>query len=282
MKKALLSILVASVAGLSQAGTKPAKNPVTPTTPEASPGITGSLSAGYDSEYYFRGLWFSSNNLWGSLNLSVPVADKLSLGFGALYTNGLNTNLPGNSPDLDYSELDLIGSVNYDAGWSKIGLVFTHYQFFDTFSGSVDGKTFGFPNAGDSTITSASDIGLTFAIPVGAANLYLAGYYDFKIGEFYFETGADYTIKVSEQFSLVPAVQLGYAGSDYYTYVPVTGVKSGFTHVRVGLSAPYKLTSSLTLTPYIAANFALKAREQLNTVRDKNDLFGGVSVSYSF
>jgi hypothetical protein len=215
------------------------------------------------------------------LSLTIPVADKLTLGLGALYTNGLSTNIPGDS-DLDYSELDLIGSLNYDAGFAKFGLVYTNYTFFDTFSGSVNGTTFGFDNASDSRLKGASDLGLTVAVPLGAANLYLGGYYDFRISDFYFELGADYTFKISEKFSLVPSVQLGYAATEYYTYAPVTGVDSDWTHVRVGLTAPYKLTDAFTITPYIAANFALEGREQLNTIRGENDLFGGVSVSYSF
>jgi hypothetical protein len=281
--KAIYSLILLSTLGTSAIAGTSAKAPA-PVAPVAAPsaGITGSLSAGYDTEYYFRGLWFSSNNAWGALNVSVPLADKLTLGLGALYTNGLNTNLPGNSPDLDYSELDLFGSLNYDAGWGKVGLVYTNYQFMDTFSGSVNGTSIGSPNVSDSTLTRASDIGLTLAIPFGAANLYLAGYYDFKIEDTYFEVGADYTFKVSESFSLVPSVQLGYAGSEYYTYAADTGVDSGITHVRVAVSAPYKLTDALTITPYIATNLAQKGREQINTARGKNDFFGGIAVSYSF
>ncbi len=281
--KSIYTLTLLSLLGSGAiAGTAPSPGKTPPVAPApAASGITGSVAAGYDSEYYFRGLWFSSNNAWGSLSLTVPIADKLTLGLGALYTYGLSTNVPGPT-DLDYSELDLIGSLNYDAGFAKFGLVYTNYTFFDTFSGSLNGNTFGFDNASDSTVTGASDLGLTVAIPVGAANIYLAGYYDFKIEDFYFELGADYTFKVSDKFSLVPSVQLGYAASEYYTYSAVTGVDSGWTHVRVGLTAPYKITDAFTITPYIAANFALEAREQLNTVRGENDLFGGVSVSYSF
>jgi hypothetical protein len=252
---------------------------VTPVAADDSAGITGSLTAGYDSSYYFRGLWFSNNNAYGALNLSIPLADKLSLGLGGLYTQGLKTDV---GPDeLDYSELDLIASLNYDAGFAKFGAVFTSYQFFDTFSGSIKGKTFGFDNVSDSTISNATDFGLTVAVPVGAANLYFAAYYDFKIDATYFEAGADYTLKITDSISLIPAVQLGY-GVDYYTYQPVSGIDNGWTHVRVGLSAPIKVASNVTVSPYVAANFALEARENLNTVEDTNHVYGGVSVSVSF
>jgi hypothetical protein len=247
---------------------------------EPSAGITGSVTVGYDSSYYFRGLWFSNNNVYSGVNLSIPVADKLTLGLGALYTDSVDTDITGVG-DLEYSELDLVASLTYDAGFAKFGAVFTSYQFFDTFSGSVNGQTFGFDNVSDSTIQNATDFGLTVSVPVENANLNLGGWYDFKIDAFYFEAGVDYTLKLTEWLSLVPAAQIGY-GIDYYTYEPVTGVDDGFTHVRVGLSAPIKAASNVTITPYIAANFSLEARELINTVEGENDVFGGVSVSVSF
>jgi hypothetical protein len=243
--------------------------------------ITGSISGGYDSEYYFRGLWFSSNNAWGSVNLSMPVAEKLTLNFGALYTDGLQTDIEG-AGYLDYSELDLMASLSYDAGWAKFGAVYTNYTFYDTFSGELNGNGNGFPGERDSNIDGADEFGLTMAVPLGAFNVYLSGYYDFQIETAYFELGADYTYAVSEKLSLVPSMQLGYAGGEYYTYQGVTGVDNGFTHLRAGITAPYKATDSLTITPYIACNFALEARKDINTARDENDVFGGISATYAF
>jgi hypothetical protein len=277
---AALSLTAAPLfAGTSSIAAGKGKGAAAPAPAAASSGITGSATLGYDSAYYFRGLWFSNNNLFGGLNFSVPMCEKSTFNFGALYTHSLDTEV--GSDTLDYSELDLFASVVYDVGWGKIGVVATNYHFFDTFSGSVNGKTFGFDNVPDSTIDNAFELGLTATIPFGAANLYLGGYYDFKIDAPYFEIGADYTIKVTESLSLVPAVQVGY-GLDYYTYQPVSGIDDGWTHVRAGISAPYKVSDTFTITPYVAANFALEARENLNTVEDQNDLFGGVSVSYSF
>ena len=251
--------------------------------PASMPDITGSVSAGYDSEYYFRGLWFSSNNMWAGASVSVPLAEKFSLGAGALYTQSMYTELTG--PDLAYSELDLFASLNYDAGWGKIGLVATSYQFFKTFSGETNGNSFGFASDPDSTKTNASDIGITLAVPVGDFNLYGASYYDLRIHAAYFELGADYTYKVSEKLSIVPSVQLGIAGNEYYTYPNLPGplgTNGGLTHFRLGITAPYKVTDAFTVTPYIAANLALEARKDLNTIRPQDDVFGGLSVSYSF
>jgi hypothetical protein len=278
MKKTALLTTLAAMAALNlHAGTSTDKVPM---SVEADPLFTGSIATGYDSEYYFRGLWFSSNNVWSSASFSFPLADNLSLGLGALYTSSASTDL-GAGDNLDYSELDLTASLNYDAQWARFGLVFTNYNFFDTFSGSVNGGTFGFPAAPDSTLRDARDLGLTMAVPLGNATIYLAGYYDFRISAPYGEVGADYNFAISDRLSLVPSVNLGY-GNNYYSYPQIGNAKEGLTAVRLGLAAPFKITEGLTFTPYIAANFAQEIRENLNTVRGKDDVFGGASLSYSF
>ena len=247
--------------------------------PEADPlGFT--LETGYESSYYFRGLWFSNNNVWTSLAFSMPVAEKLSFTTGALYTSTVDTDVGGG--DFDYSELDLFAALNYDAGFAKFGLAFTNYNFFDTFSGSVNGQTFGFPQSDDSTLSRASDIALSVTVPVGSLNLYGTYVYDFRIAGHYAELGTDYTIAVNDWLSIVPSAQIGYNIGDYYSYSEVTGVSSGWNHVRAMITAPIKLTKTASLVPYIAMNFALEAREQLNVIEDKNALYGGVKVSLAF
>jgi hypothetical protein len=274
------AVLAVCAATSAQAGTTSAKAPapVAPAPEESPLGFT--LDLGYETSYYFRGLWFSNNNVFSSLAVTVPVADKLSFTAGALYTSTVDTSI-GGIGTLDYSELDLFAALNYDAGFAKFGLAFTNYNFFDTFSGSVNGETFGFAEAPDSTIEDARDLAFTVAIPIGSMNLYGTYVYDFKVDGHYFEAGADYTIAVNDWLSIVPSAQIGY-GVDYYSYAEVTGVDSGWNHVRVMVTAPIKLTKTATLVPYIAANFSLDTRELINTVEGANDLYGGVKVSVTF
>jgi hypothetical protein len=113
-------------------------------------------------------------------------------------------------------------------------------------------------------------------------NLYGTYVYDFKVDGHYFEAGADYTIAVNDWLSIVPSAQIGYNIADYYSYAEVTGVSSGWNHVRAMVTAPIKLTKTASLVPYIAVNFALDAREQLNVIEDQNALYGGVKVSVTF
>lgn len=281
------ALVLAATASLSAfAGVSaPSKGgpPVLP--PEPSGALFDTLGAtievGYDTRTYYRGLWFADNAVWTGLSLSIPLTEQLSLGFGALYLSTVETTAGNGAPfgqgDFDYSELDLSASLSYDAGFATFGLVYTHYEFWDGFSGTNAGVLNG---ANEGNVSSADEVGITVAAAAGPVNLYAGFYYDFRIGGSYAEVGADLPIEITSWLSLVPAVKTGY-GFDYYTNGVVAGTRSGgFTHVIPSLSAPIKLTNIATLTPYIAYNISLDARRALNT--QDNEIFGGVKLSVSF
>jgi hypothetical protein len=264
----LAAISTSALAGAAEVSSTTAAAP--------EPWVTGSIAATYETSYYFRGLWFSNNNIFNGVNLSAPLADKLTLGFGALYTQNGRTN-DALDQDLEYSELDLTGSLTYETDIATFGLVVTNYHFFDTFSGAVGGVGQG-ANA-DLAVKNALDIGLTAKKAFGNSTVYLGSWFDTKIDAWYFEAGIDYTYEVNEKLSLVPLVQMGY-GIDYY--VDGTSDGEGLTHVRASLSAPYKVNDAFTVTPYVAGNFALETRKGQNLAEATNDLFGGISASYAF
>lgn len=258
--------------------------------------LNATVEVGYDSAYYFRGLWFSNNNVWEGLTLSLPVNDQLSFSLGAIYTSSTITNIPGRwtlsgqANRLKYSELDLIAGVSYDAGFAKFGLIYTYYNFFDTFSGSLasggDAGTFGNPVDPDSTIKSAQDLGFTVSKSFGPVNTSAGFWYDFKIGGKYFEASADCPVELTSWLSVVPAVSTGY-GMDYYSYSQIPGGhSSGFTTVRPSLSFPVKVTDSAVFTPYVAVNFSGGSRYNQatasNVVEGRNDAYFGGKMSVSF
>ena len=249
--------------------------------------LGATLEVGYDSRYYFRGLWFADNTVWAGLSMSVPLTEQLSLGFGALYTTTADTPAGNGAPkgkgSFDYSELDLTTSLTYDAGFAKFGLVYTHYEFFDSFSGTNG----GIPNgAGELNVTGVEEVGVTVSTTAGPVNLYGGFYNDFTIGASYAEVGADAPIAVTSWMSLVPAVKMGYGFTNYYTAIRANGAlngpshQSGLTHVIPSLSAPIKLTKTATLTPYIAYNMSLTTRHFNNTT--DSEFFGGVKLGVSF
>ena len=266
--------------------------------------LNATVEVGYDSAYYFRGLWFSNNNVWEGLTLSLPVNEQLSFTLGTVYTSSTLTNIParfngGTQGRLKYSELDLIAGASFDAGFAKFGLIYTYYNFFDTFSGSMGGGTFGNAKDQDSTVKSAQDLGLTVSKSFGPVNATVGAWYDFKVNGKYFEAAVDCPIEVTSWLSVVPSVVTGY-GMDYYTYANINGSGSvlnaekpgksdGFTSVRTAISTPIKLTDSATFTPYVAVNFSGSSRyvspnnaSGLNSVEGQNDFYFGGKMSLSF
>jgi len=256
---AVLAVCVAFnvQAGTNEAGAKSGKTPAPVVTAEVPLGISASL--GYDSRYYFRGLWFSNQNVWAGLNASIPIADKLTLGVGSYYTDS--------TTNLNYSELDLFTTLTYDAGFAKFGLGYTWYYFFNGFFGDGVGQDY------------AHEIGITSIVPIGPINWNLGGYYDFYISAFYFETGFDSTIKVNDRLSIVPSVVIGYGVNGYYTFGTAG---TAWNHIGAKIAFPITLTKTATLTPYVSANFSLDGREGLNTIEGRNEIFGGVSLTVSF
>lgn len=298
-----VAVLAACAALNASAGTAPAKAPVPPPEPEPSAlfdSIGATLDVGYDSRYYFRGLWFADNIVWSALNIAVPLvgggqedAGSLTWNIGAAYVSTVETPFNGTKNGFDYSEVDFITSLVYDAGFAKFGLQYQYYWYPDSYSGSFNGV----PNGGTDSefgIRGAGEVGFTIAIPISAANIYLGYYHDFKIGGQYLQAGADYTFAVTDWLSIVPAVFTGY-GFDYYSGTnanlasqitnnvgqPLNGPSSGFTHILASLSAPIKLTKMATLTPYVAWNHSLDQRTNLNFT-SHNEVFGGVKLSLAF
>lgn len=242
------------------------------------------FDSGYDSQYYFRGLWFSSNNLWAGISYTKPICDQWSYTLGALYTHDTSTHLPGGA--LDYAELDLFATLTYDAKIAKFALAYMNYNYFNTYSGSIGGVTNGNAHP-DSQLRDARDVCLTVTVPIGGMNIYGMYVYDPRVGGHYAEGGGDYAIAVSDRLSIVPSVQIGYNISQYYTFAPFVpgAVNSGWNHIRPMITAPMKLSDSWTFTPYAAVNISLDAREALNDFPGgpgANDFYTGAKLSFSF
>lgn len=289
-----VAVFAACAALNASAGTAPAKAPVPPVEPEPSglfDSLGASLSVGYDSRLYYRGLWFADNTVTSALSLGIPLiggssedAGSLTLNLGATYIATFETPQSGvNNNAFDYSEFDILAGLSYDAGFGIFGIQYQYYGFPDTFSGSINGVGNGDPELG---ITGAHELGLTALIPIGALNLSFGYYYDFTIGGSYFQAAADYTIPVTDWLSIVPAIQTGY-GIDYYTgtrgiaFAGTATQASGFTHLLMSVSTPIKLTQIATLTPYVAWNYGFQTRNYMNATHD-NEIFGGVKLTVSF
>lgn len=293
-----VTVLAACAALNASAGTMAPKAPLPPVEPEPSSlfdTVGADVSVGYDSRYYFRGLWFADNIISSFVNLSIPLVGgagedgvgSITWGLGGGYIATYQTPQTGvPNQAFDYSEFDLYTSLSYDMGWGVFGVQYQYYGYPDSYSGSINGLNV-FPNDPELGITGAHELGVTLAIPLGNASFALGYYYDLTVGGSYFQAAADYTIAVNDWLSIVPAAQLGY-GIDYYTgtnggfAAPAgTSQSSGFTHCLVSISTPVALTKTATLTPYVAWNFAFQTRNYMNSTAD-NEIFGGIKLTVAF
>lgn len=288
----MTSLLVKSVAALAVstsmgfAGVS-GKAPVAPPPPPIEEPaalfdtIGATLSVGYDTRNYYRGLWFNDDSVWADINVDIPLTEALTFNVGMFYLDSFS-NAPGNfGPPFgpfEYSELDIYAGLSYDLGFGTLGLSFTQYFFPNGFSGQAAGANLGGPPFNEFGIGSATELGVSFGTSFYGFDWDIGYYYDFRIGGSYAETNLSYEIAVTPWLSLVPAYQLGY-GNNYYS-LPGAPL-SGITHHAFMLSAPIALTPTTSLTPYVALSVEGRARATQNATNG-NEFFGGVSLSVSF
>lgn len=249
LKSLILSAMVAIAASAFAGSPGKAPAPVQP-APEEPLGFSATI--GYDSHYVFRGVLFAENLVTAAIDGNIPLTDMLSLNLGAWYGDSADDS--GTFGNGAFRELDLYAALLADLGPATVGVKYTGYLYNDA-----------------SAIDDVSEIGLIASTTVGPIDVIAGAYYDWTADGFYFETGVSHTFAVTDRISLVPAVLVSY-GEDYY------GV-SGFNHVKVGLSAPIKLTSTATLTPYIAGNFPIDALDDLG---EESRVYGGIALTVSF
>ena len=244
----------------------------TAAAPAASP-VSYDLTAGYDSEYYYRGLWFSNQNAWYNLGASKKLSDKTTVSALAYYTSSNDRNSL-------YQELDLGASVAYDAGFATLTAGYTYFFFFNGYLGGGTGQTF------------AHELYLSAAKTVGPVNVTATYAYDLYINAGYAELAADKSFTLNDSTSLVLKAAAGYSIGGYYTAFSTAngqniGTESTWTHVLLSASLPIALSKTATLTPYVSYNMSGSGREESNVGSislgaDDDQLFFGFSLKAVF
>ncbi|MDB6069054.1 MAG: hypothetical protein JWL81_225 [Verrucomicrobiales bacterium] len=233
--------------GLVSAGT-PAAIPAPP-APEAESPISSEVSVGYDTFYIFRGEELFEQVVWGQVSVDIALGEKLSLNLTPWYLSGI---------DDDYTELDLLASLTYDAGFVEITGGYAGYLYP---RGSFGGNE-GIDDEHEATLGLAKSFG-PFEVSTLAA-------YNFDREGTYLEAGVGASFEICKYAALEPSVAVGYS-SNYFA-------EDGFTHVLLTLALPIKLTETATLRPYVAGNIPLEVLEETQDA----EIFGGVSLAVSF
>ncbi|MEY4086343.1 MAG: hypothetical protein RLZZ405_531 [Verrucomicrobiota bacterium] len=248
----------------------------TAAAPAASP-VSYDLTAGYDSEYYYRGLWFSNQNAWYNIGASKKLSDKTTASALAYYTSS-------NDVRSQYQELDLGASVSYDAGFATVTAGYTYFFFFNGYLGNK--------NTGAPSQSFSHELYLSAAKTVGPVNVTATYAYDLYIDAGYAELAADKSFTLNDTTSLVLKAAAGYSVGGYYTlFNPANGqnvgTESTWTHVLLSASLPIALSKTATLTPYVSYNMSGAGREESNTGSislgaDNDQLFFGFSLKAVF
>jgi hypothetical protein len=254
-----LAALLSLAAPLTHAGT----TAITPTPPPEAveePSLGLEATVGYDMRYYVRGFWFANHSAWASLAYSTPIADNLTLDFFSYYTQSWTPT--------DYNEVDAGAYMTYDAGFTSITFGYTWYYFLNGFFGDGEGPQ-----------DWAHEVGFNTVTPLGPVNFNLGYYYDLYIAASYIQAGFDTTLPVTEKIAIVPSAVVGYNIGDYYS---LGTADTGLNHVGLRIDVPITLSKTATLIPYIAANFSLQGKEGVNTIEGRDEVWGGIALSFVF
>jgi hypothetical protein len=204
--------------------------------------LGGTISAGYMSNYVFYGVDLGGNAVWTGVDYEIP---NTPLTVGVWYVNPTDGLLD--------DELDVFATLSKEIGGFDTSLTMTGYFY---------------PDAGaDATYELTLGIGRS----LGFVDWTASARYDFEIEGWFFETGISKGIKLCDKSELVIGAGIGYQ-IDYWTG------GGEFNHAYLIASLPYKLSSRVTLEPYVAGLFALDA---VDSFQD-DIIHGGVSLSVSF
>nr|MBR9809968.1 hypothetical protein [bacterium] len=235
--------------------------------------VSGEISAGWDSRYFYRGLWFGDETTWTNASFSKELASNLTGSVNLFYTDVMDDAL-------SYSEGNIGAALSYDLGCGTLDLGFVHFRFYDGFAGTARGGVRGTGIAGND---EANELNLTYSQDIlgGFSGHVLIGR-DLTIDGTYGEIGVSKSYELSESVGLDFSLTAGYSLDSYYTF---DGDESDdWTHVLISLALPMTLTETASLTPYVSANISKDARDTTNSGADRGDteVYYGASLAISF
>ncbi len=219
---------------------------------EAAEGLLGGIglewSAGYDSHYIFRGELLQKNTVWTQLSYDLEINDWLSLNVTPWFLQDV---------DSDYNEFDLTAGLTAAVADFEFTLGYAGYWYPRGSWGDGEGDD------------DEQEMSLGVSRSFGPLSVGLLGVYNFNRDGYYYEATLGYELEVSDALTLTPAVVAGW-DTDYYAE------GTGWNHAGVMLTADWSVTHWLTVSPYIAGNFASGHLE------DRDDVYGGVRVAITF
>jgi len=238
--------------------------------------FSGEISAGWDSRYFYRGLWFGDETAWTNIEFSKELATNLTGSVNLFYTDVMDDAL-------SYSEGNIGATLSYDSGFGTFDFGFVHFRFYDGFAGSVNGVR----GPGVNNNEEANELNLTYSHDLlwgFSGHMLIAR--DLTIDGTYGEFGVSGHWDIcGDTIGLDFSAAAGYSLDNYYSANLGNGDEDeGWTHVAISLALPIKLNETVTLTPHVSTNISSESRQDTNTGSDRGDdeIFYGASMSVSF
>ncbi|MEO0446269.1 MAG: TorF family putative porin [Verrucomicrobiota bacterium] len=231
--------------------------------------FTGSVAAGYESAYMFRGIDFGGDAPWAGIDLSWAITDAVTFDFGTWYINPTDGNgFTGANP---VDELDIYASTSFPLG---------------PFDASFGVVALTFPDGGGPLLLNAQDGGtadyelfLSLGKTIAGIDIAYSAIHSLYLG------GVDgntwfHDVNFGKGFDLTDCVSLGFGAglgfSDGYNGF------SGYNHSYVSSGLTFALTDAAALDLYIAGSFASDDLEAAAPFGGVDNLHGGASLSVSF
>jgi hypothetical protein len=279
MKKAILVATIGALTLSVNAGDW-GKAPVDKTPIEECVDLGGNISAGYHTDYIFRGVRWARDTVSADVNyttdaLPVPVT------VGASYFNGINGDgaLLG---AFDMLHLYTDVKVGTFAGFD-VSLGYTHYVFPEFRSGG------GF--APFTTGMGYGEIGVDISRSLGFADLTYSNAYAMGglANGWVHQLGAERSFGLTDSINLVVGAGIVYTDS-YWEDINVNGRDSNWNNYYFTASLPIQLNCRTVLAPYVsytgnggaASTWATSGVNPLGDGPQGDILHGGVTLSVSF
>ncbi len=278
MKK---TILVATIGALTlgvNAGDW-GKAPVDKTPIEECVDLGGKISAGYMTDYIFKGVRLAGDSAWTDVNYTTD-ALPIPVTVGVWYLNGINEDGLGGG----FDELDLYASAALGtfAGFD-VSLDYTHRIYPEVRSNGLAVPATRGIGYGELGLDVKRSLG--FADVLFQSNYAMGGLFN----GWYHQLGLERSFDLTDNIDLVLGAGVGYSDNYFHPLAPngETPRDSGWNHYYVTASLPIQLNCRTTLTPYVGyvggPDSWIADGINPTAVDPQSDVIhGGVSLSVSF
>jgi len=249
--------------------------------------FTGTVSAGYESSYIFRGADLGGDAPWAGVDVNFQLLENLGLDLGTWYINPTDprsgygpdgTNGNGAFPPTD--EVDVYAAFNFPLWVFDASLGTVLYNYPELTTRGPDGT------GADETRNIDTYLSLSYALPWFDVSWLTA--YDFNWnygdGSWYHEISASRGIDLTDCLSLGGSVGAGfydnYGGGTEVFGVQNADLYNGHSHIFVTLGLTWAMTEMAAFDAYIGGNLTDDDFEAAGFRGDQ--LHGGASVSVSF